>query len=87
MKKHSHDFVETYEGMAAFGLERKTDEEAVVYYLQKFSDDALIKALVQRMTDTELNELYLFINRMLRKHLSHAEYHTLFLKDQTHIQP
>ena len=39
--KHSHKFIEEYEGFAAFGLDRETDEETVIYYLQKFSDDSL----------------------------------------------
>ncbi len=83
-KKHSHHFVDTYQGLGAFGMDRETDEETIIYYLQKFADDTLIGNLVKRMTDAELNEIYMLINRMLKNHLSEAEYHGLFLKDGTH---
>lgn len=84
MKKHTHHFVDAYKGIAAFGLDRETDEQTIIYYLQKFSDDTLIGTIVQRMTDEELNEIYLVVNRMLKNHLSDVEYHRLFLKDDTH---
>jgi len=81
MKKHSHDFVEIYSGLVGFGAGRETDEQTVVYCLQKFSDDALIQTLVRRMTDGELEEIFDLINRLLRKYLKETEYHQLFLKD------
>lgn len=82
--QHSHRFVEEYDGFAAFGMDRESDEETVVYYLQKFSDDGLILPLVKRMTEGELAEIYDLINRLMKRHLSEAEYHRLFLKDGTH---
>lgn len=84
MAKFSHRFVETYDDMIGFGLDRAHDEAAVIIYLQMFSDDSLIKALVKRMTDEELEEVFELINRILRKHLVEPEYHTLFLKDEDH---
>ncbi|MFZ5572064.1 MAG: cytoplasmic protein [Thermodesulfobacteriota bacterium] len=87
MKKHTHHFVDTYQGLGAFGMDRGTDEETIIFYLQKFSDDTLISALIKRMSDTELNEIYMLINRMLKAHLSETEYHRLFLKDGTHDHP
>ncbi|MCP4757490.1 MAG: cytoplasmic protein [Proteobacteria bacterium] len=81
MKKHSHDFVETYDGLVGFGLDRETDENTIVYYLQKFSDDAFMKEFVKRMTDEELDEIFTMITRMLKSHLNEPEYHRLFLKD------
>lgn len=84
---HSHQFVETYTGLVGFGLDRKTDENTVIYYLQKFSDDALMQHLIRKMTDAELEELFETVNRMLKAHLSENEYHTLFLKDPTHHHP
>ncbi len=81
MAKHSHRFVETFDGMVGFGLDRQTDEDTVQFYLQKFSDDDLMKTMLKRMTDEELAELFEVISRMLKEHLSEPEYHELFLKD------
>lgn len=84
MATHTHHFIETYDGIGAFGWDRKTDEETIMFYLQKFSDDTLLKILVNRMSDTELEEIYALVNRLLKTHLSETEYHTRFLKDGTH---
>lgn len=81
MKKHTHQFVETYSGLVGFGADRKTDESTVWYYLQKFSDDALMKTLLPRLTDQELSDIFVFFSKLMKKHLTEAEYHTLFLKD------
>jgi hypothetical protein len=84
MSNHSHGFVEAYDGMVAFGLNRETDEKTVIYYLQKFSDDALMEALVKRMTDEELCRIFDLVSELLRRHLSEPEYHRLFLKEAHH---
>ena len=81
MEKHTHDFVENYDGLPGFGLNRETDENTVIYYLQKFSDDVLMKHIITRMTDEDLNDIFFMITRMLKKHLTEPEYHSLFLKD------
>jgi len=81
MAAHTHDFVESYDGFVGYGLNRETDENTIVYYLQKFSDDTLITQLVKRMTDDELNEIFSMITRLLKIHLAEPEYHHLFLKD------
>ena len=81
MKKHSHNHVETYDGLTGLGLDRETDENTIIYYLQKFSDDTLMKELVKRLTDEELEEIFSLLTRLLRKHLTDSEYHILFLKD------
>jgi hypothetical protein len=81
MKLHSHDFVETYAELVGFGLDRQTDENTVIYYLQKFSDDQLMKRLTPSMTNAELEEIFGLINRLLKAHLSDTEYHRLFLKE------
>jgi hypothetical protein len=80
MAKHSHNFIETYDGLVGFGLDRKTDENTIIYYLQKFSDDSLIKELVKRLTDDELSEIFSLLTRLLKNHLEDSEYHSLFLK-------
>lgn len=84
MPKHTHHHVENYDGLVGLGLDRETDENTMIYYLQKFSDDSLMKALVKRVTDEELNTLFSIITRLLKKYLTDAEYHLLFLKDDHH---
>jgi hypothetical protein len=81
MAKHSHEFVERYEGLVGFGLDRETDESTLICYLQKFSDDAVMAAIIKRLEDRELAEIFDGINRLLRRHFTEAEYHRLFLKD------
>jgi hypothetical protein len=82
MAIHSHKFVETYQGMVGFGADRQTDENTIVYYLQKFSDDRLLQIIIKRLTDNELSEIFTLITRLLKNHLSGAEYHKLFLKEK-----
>lgn len=84
MPIHSHAFVEDYDGLVGYGLNRETDEKTVIYYLQKFSDDALIEVLAPRMTDGELGEVFDLLSDLLRRHLSEPEYHRLFLKEEHH---
>ena len=81
MKRHSHDFVETYDGLVGFGADRETDENTVVYYLQKFSDDLMMKTLIKRLSEDELSEIFNLMTRLLKSHLSETEYHNLFLKE------
>jgi len=81
MPEHSHNFVDAYDGLVGFGFNRETDEKTIIYYLQKFSDDAVIQTLVKRLKDQDLTEIFNLLTRLLKSHLSENEYHTLFLKD------
>jgi hypothetical protein len=81
MPKHNHTFVEKYEGMVAFGFSREVDEKSLMVYLQKISDDDLVKRLVPRLSDEEIDQCFGMLSDLLRKHLSDAEYHEYFLKD------
>lgn len=81
---HTHNFVETYAGLVGFGLNRETNEATVRYYLQKFSDDALLEHLAPLLSDAELSEIFDMITRLLKNHLTESDYHRLFLKDETH---
>jgi peptide methionine sulfoxide reductase MsrA len=83
MSIHSHKFVETYEGLVGFGADRETDENTVVYYLQKFSDDRLMKTIIKRLSDEELAEIFSLITRLLKEHLDSPEYHQIFLKEDS----
>ena len=80
-KKHSHNFVDDYEELVGFGLDRETDEKSLMVYLQKFSDDALLARLLPRLKDQEILEILDLISRLLRTHLNEEEYHRLFLKE------
>ena len=82
MAIHSHNFVETYQGLVGFGADRQTDENTIIYYLQKFSDDALMQILVKRLSGDELSEIFALITRFLKKYLTDDEYHRLFLKEE-----
>jgi hypothetical protein len=82
MVQHSHQFVETYDGLVGYGLNRETNENTLVYYLQKFSDDELIKVLISRLSDMEMDEMFDRISALLSKHLTEEEYHRLFLKEE-----
>lgn len=82
MANHSHRFVEEYEGFVGFGLDRESDANTLVYYLQKVADDTLARTLVERMTNGEREDLFDTLGRLLKRHLSEDEYHRLFLKDR-----
>ena len=82
MQKDTHNFIQEYKGLGAFGLDRETDEETIMFYLQKFSEDSFLKVLIPRLSPEELEEIYLFINGKLQKHLLEDEYHEIFLKDR-----
>lgn len=81
MVQHSHQFVETYDGLVGYGLNRETNENTLVYYLQKFSDDKLMKVLMSRLSDMEMDDLFDRISALLSGHLTEEEYHQLFLKE------
>ena len=81
MSLHSHRFVDTYDGLVGFGYDRQTYENTVIYYLQKFSDDALARHLTARLSDEELEQIFELLSGLMKKHLSESEYHRLFLKE------
>ena len=62
---HTHNFVENYKGLVGYGADRETDENTLIYYLQKFSDDNFMALMAKRMTDAEMMELFDLINRLL----------------------
>ena len=81
MPQHTHNFVENYQGLVGYGADRETDENTLIYYMQKFSDDRFISLMTKRMTDDEMLELFNLLNRLLKSHLTENEYHAHFLKD------
>lgn len=82
MPKHSHRFVEDYDGLVAFGLGREEDENTLTYYLQKFSDDELMALMRGRMSDSDMETLFNLLGRLLKQYLTEEEYHRVFLKDE-----
>lgn len=80
MARHSHDFIEYYEGPVGFGMDRELDEITVKYYLQKFSDDALLEMMIPRLDDAELEEIFNVLSKFLAQKLEEDEYHQVFLK-------
>lgn len=82
MKKDTHQFVHNYKGVGAFGMDRKTDEQTLMFYLQKFSEDSFMETFVPRLSDVELEEIYLIVNDFLKRYITEDEYHALFLKDR-----
>ena len=82
MEKYSHRIVETYKGPVAFGLSREIDEASLIVYLQKISDDRLMEVLRGRLSDEEIRQTLDWITGLLRKHLSHEEYHRFFLGEK-----
>ncbi len=65
-----------------YGLDRESNENTVQMYLQKFSDDRLMKTILKRMTDDDLTEIFDIMGKMLKKYLTEDEYHQLFLKEE-----
>ena len=84
MAKHSHRFVEEYDGLIGFGMDREGNEKTLTYYLQKFSDDRHMALIRRRMSDGDLEKLFDQLSGLLKKYLSEEEYHGFFLKEEHH---
>ncbi len=82
MKTDTHQFIHDYSGVGAFGMDRQTDEETLMFYLQKFSEDNFMAQFIPRLTQEEKEQMYDLINHLIHRHLSEEEYHHLFLKDK-----
>jgi hypothetical protein len=80
--RHNHHFVNQYQGLVGFGLDRETDERSLMVYLQKFSDDSHLTQIIPRLSDQEIQEVIDLISRLLKNHLKEEEYHRLFLKEE-----
>ncbi len=80
MSQHDHTFVEDYDGLVGFGLDRATDEATIMVYLQKFSDDQVLKTIIPRLSQEELEEVFDLLSRLLAQRLTKDEYEDFFLK-------
>jgi hypothetical protein len=57
-----------------FGFDRATDEKSLRFFLQCF-------ALLPRLHDDDIHATVDFLTRIMHKHLSEKEYHSLFLAE------
>ena len=81
MGKHQYHFVEEYDGLVGFGLDRRTDEYTITYYLQKFADDRHMELIRKRMSNEDMEALFNHFTQLLKRYLSEEEYHDHFLKN------
>ena len=65
----------------SFGWDRHTDEQSIKAFLQKFSSDEFLAAIIPRLTDQELIGIVDQLSEVMRNHLSEQEYHRLFLSE------
>ena len=64
-----------------FGFDRATDEKSLRLFLYCFTDKTLLDALLPRLDDEDIFATVDFLTRIMQKHLSEKEYHSLFLAD------
>jgi len=81
MSKSTHRFIQEYDGLVGFGLSREVDEYTLTYYLQRFSEDALMALIRGRMSQEDMEELFNLVTRLMKQYLTEEEYHKHFLKD------
>ena len=81
MSKSTHRFIQEYDGLVGFGLSREVDEYTLTYYLQRFSEDALMALIRGRMSQEDMEDLFNLITRLMKQYLTEEEYHKHFLKD------
>ena len=70
MPIHNHRFVEEYDGLVGFGLDREVDEYTLTYYLQKFSDDDFMALIRSRMSQEHIEALSEMLIRLMKTYLS-----------------
>jgi hypothetical protein len=65
----------------AFGFDRATDEKSLRSFLHHFTDKNLLNTLLPRLQDEDIHATVDFLTRIMHKHLSEKEYHSLFLTE------
>ena len=79
--RHSYRFVEEYDGLIGFGFDRETNANTLTYYLQKFAEDRHMAIMRDRMSESDMEDLFNLLGRFLKQYLTEEEYHDYFLKD------
>lgn len=64
-----------------FGFDRATDEQSLLFFLQRFAERELLDVLLPRLQDDEISATFDSLMGILRKHLSEKEYHRLILTE------
>ena len=62
-----------------FGLDPETDRRSLAAFVRRFASPQVIETLAGRMEEREMTRLVAELTGVLRRHLSHDEYHRLFL--------
>jgi len=62
-----------------FGLDPDTDRRSLAAFVRRFSSPQILELLCARMDEDEIARLAAELTGVLRRHLSHDEYHRLFL--------
>jgi len=63
-----------------FGLNHQLDQSSISCYLQLIGRQELADTLASRLSGEEIEEILNLFSRLLKKHLSENEYHTIFLQ-------
>jgi len=67
-----------------FGFDRPTDERSLVLFINKIAEPAMLKEIIPRLEDREIDAIIDLFTGIMKKHLSKKEYHHLFLGDDSH---
>jgi hypothetical protein len=67
-----------------FGLNRQTDEQSLLEFLQHFCDERLSRVLIPRMSEEEIHQIVDLLSAIMKNHLNGDEYHRLFLHEDHH---
>jgi hypothetical protein len=78
-RKHSAAISEFGKKQICFGLDRPLDERSLIAFMEILSTPDLLHVLVPRLEDEEILAVVDFFTGLMKKHLSHEEYHRLFL--------
>jgi len=70
-----------------FGLDRATDERSLAAFLARFASRRLLDTLAPRLEEAEIAAMVDYLGRIMKKHLSHREYHQLFLQSAPEEEP
>ncbi len=62
-----------------FGLDPETDRRSLAAFVRRFASPRVIGTLAARMEGEDITRLVAELTGVLRRHLSHDEYHRLFL--------
>jgi len=62
----------------SFGLNRQTDEQSLSIFMQRVGSPELMPLIASRMSNQEITDTVDFLSGLIKKHLSHEEYHNFF---------